>query len=97
RGNTRWPRDWSSDVCSSDLQILHFTVDPDSMFIAARAEIEPPKPPDEDRIRIDREVKDLADRVRAELAKRGIAVPSGDDNVAIRSEERRVGKECRDR
>src|SRR5690625_6991175 len=28
RRHTRWPRDWSSDVCSSDLVLVHQVRDP---------------------------------------------------------------------
>src|SRR5207253_6127259 len=61
RRHTRWPRDWSSDVCSSDLPILR------TGFQDERAAIEP----------------------------RPIAV--GHERIRARSEERRVGKECRSR
>src|SRR5215510_16099301 len=58
RRHTRWPRDWSSDVCSSDL----------------------PLPPDE-----------RTNTVVSFSATRSASSDSG------RSEERRVGKECRSR
>src|SRR5439155_1841955 len=66
RRHTRWPRDWSSDVCSSDLE---------------RARL------------VHGEVRSLAARpfVEAALA---LGVPP---NRVLRSEERRVGKECRSR
>src|SRR5207253_4041370 len=62
RRHTRWPRDWSSDVCSSDL-LLHLEV--------AQAE-----------------------------ATRDLEVKKAQYNELVkrqRSEERRVGKECRSR
>src|SRR5690625_6674215 len=62
RRHTRWPRDWSSDVCSSDLP-------------ADRGD-------GEDR----RGGHDL----------RGVRVGEP-AHVVLRSEERRVGKECRSR
>src|SRR5439155_19192429 len=70
RRHTRWPRDWSSDVCSSDLG---------------------------------REFLTLGDlRIRVGLDEVGKAVLGEakiDARIAIelecRSEERRVGKECR--
>src|SRR5437660_10623632 len=67
RRHTRWPRDWSSDVCSSDLAV-RFPADP-----------------------------------RKRTADPGVATglaytPVGGDVLFIeRSEERRVGKECRSR
>src|SRR5690625_7302681 len=61
RRHTRWPRDWSSDVCSSDLGPVLVTVRRwRGLAIAAQ------------------DVLELLDR--------------GDE---ARSEERRVGKECR--
>src|SRR5439155_17334188 len=32
RRHTRWPRDWSSDVCSSDLNVLSAVPIPESTF-----------------------------------------------------------------
>src|SRR5439155_2760399 len=69
RRHTRWPRDWSSDVCSSDLRALH-------------------------RGRFDfgggiRAAHGLS-AVVAEIWRSSRAEP-------VRSEERRVGKECRSR
>src|SRR5207253_4966060 len=61
RRHTRWPRDWSSDVCSSDLHRV------------ARVAQRPHE----------RLVEQVLDHHRC--------VPEG------RSEERRVGKECRSR
>src|SRR5437870_12589591 len=62
RRHTRWPRDWSSDVCSSDLG---------SIFVSVR---ELP----------------ATDSIVLEVADTGIGIPEH-----YRSEERRVGKECR--
>src|SRR3712207_7850123 len=82
RRHTRYWRDWSSDVCSSDL------------VRARRADL------DEDRLL---PVGDLAQLVDLDLevvgpgpvgvARRGALV----DALRQRSEERRVGKECRSR
>src|SRR5215510_16268166 len=63
RRHTRWPRDWSSDVCSSDLAVSAGTGD--NMGAALGLGLEPGE----------------------------IAVSVG----TSRSEERRVGKECRSR
>src|SRR5690625_7874224 len=73
RRHTRWPRDWSSDVCSSDL------------------------------------AKEISDEHLEELCESGTdaIIVGGTDNITLdavldllyrirrRSEERRVGKECR--
>src|SRR5690625_7383650 len=34
RRHTRWPRDWSSDVCSSDLSGVNFLGDPNLALVA---------------------------------------------------------------
>src|SRR5207253_7248992 len=36
RRHTRWPRDWSSDVCSSDLSMLRFLCNPKDGISFAR-------------------------------------------------------------
>src|SRR5207245_3972413 len=69
RRHTRCYRDWSSDVCSSDLGGGGAARRP-----AARAR-----------------ARDRADRLGEEHHARG------DDRQGQRSEERRVGKECRSR
>src|SRR5215510_11924032 len=66
RRHTRWPRDWSSDVCSSDLCCTAAA----GRHCAARA----------------------GRRRRAVLL-----VAAGAEREQNRSEERRVGKECRSR
>src|SRR5439155_17193773 len=72
RRHTRWPRDWSSDVCSSDLEIGD-EVDGDRV----RHEINNEE-------RNHQHPEDRHPHKRAERQTR-------------RSEERRVGKECRSR
>src|SRR5690625_7652221 len=64
RRHTRWPRDWSSDVCSSDLLSLVDSVP--AGFLDAR----------------------LIERIHA-------APRTAAELTDKRSEERRVGKECR--
>src|SRR5439155_18912173 len=76
RRHTRWPRDWSSDVCSSDLELN--TV----------------------RTRIHRALQDLRKAfhqlARGTMLKKAEAAAA--ENIPPRrSEERRVGKECRSR
>src|SRR5439155_17435157 len=72
RRHTRWPRDWSSDVCSSDLRRAHRPLRGERHRLR-------PRPPSHPR-----------DGRRPERGHRQ-AVPQP------RSEERRVGKECRSR
>src|SRR5207253_4851846 len=78
RRHTRWPRDWSSDVCSSDLYCL---------LRSARAgeAILPP--------RLVHDQRDGVGKVQAPVPR---AHRDGELPLA-RSEERRVGKECRSR
>src|SRR5439155_13103634 len=71
RRHTRWPRDWSSDVCSSDLTAMPAT----RYFQFTRVA---PKTTRNNR------------RSSAKLAVL-------DATLTNRSEERRVGKECRSR
>src|SRR2546421_8568582 len=81
RRHTRSDRDWSSDVCSSDLRVLlaKWLTAAENPFFA----------------------KSVANRVWFHLLGRGIVDPVDDfresNPSANRSEERRVGKECRSR
>src|SRR5439155_6277306 len=65
RRHTRWPRDWSSDVCSSDLD-----------YVRKRYRL-PPRSQD--------------------FPRSGYHVDACECRGESRSEERRVGKECRSR
>src|SRR5207253_4884104 len=86
RRHTRWPRDWSSDVCSSDL------LDP-GFLIGIITNGRQPQSGDPKQTAMpakggnagltDQDVKDLAAYVIQQNHNPG------------RSEERRVGKECR--
>src|SRR5439155_6834291 len=77
RRHTRWPRDWSSDVCSSDLEVLRVTsAERPHVLILDDAQW------------IDATSYQMIERLARDLA------PAP---VLIRSEERRVGKECRSR
>src|SRR5439155_8871438 len=77
RRHTRWPRDWSSDVCSSDLRIA-----------GDDAPGEPERGPGrQQHIVID-------DILGQQAIGRGHRM---EPHRLVRSEERRVGKECRSR
>src|SRR3712207_8549394 len=76
RRHTKYWRDWSSDVCSSDLR------DQGIPIIATPARILPQAPPQREQRR--------EHRTDEEEERQGV-------NPAVRSEERRVGKECRSR
>src|SRR5690625_5915174 len=80
RRHTRWPRDWSSDVCSSDLAERQATKD---AGVIAGLEVE----------------RIINEPTAAALAY-GIDKEDQDQTILVydlRSEERRVGKECRSR
>src|SRR5690625_7196230 len=82
RRHTRWPRDWSSDVCSSDLNIGIFN----------------------EAYTTHKRVKQIANH-KYRVSSTNILNEYAEDNgsvrhemaVELRSEERRVGKECRSR
>src|SRR5207253_3353190 len=80
RRHTRWPRDWSSDVCSSDLTPLVVSFQPETPVRFTPATHAFPLEP-------------------AAGGRRCYDWPSAATPwlVLDRSEERRVGKECRSR
>src|SRR5206468_6623632 len=93
RRHTRSDRDWSSDVCSSDLPEPAHEVDALVGPLVADAEHGP-----EDALLEEGDVERAAgiaavDRRLGQLE----AIPAALQIEAERSEERRVGKECRSR
>src|SRR5438876_2638861 len=86
RRHTRWTGDWSSDVCSSDLVL---------------AVVNPGHPPTWSCWLTRRLVLSLLENGGKFLASTSTlvqrAAPEARREVAARSEERRVGKECRAR
>src|SRR5439155_4820896 len=89
RRHTRWPRDWSSDVCSSDLACepyLSYAAD-DKYGSHARVRL--------------LHAEQLLDAISAAtgVPEKFPSFPRGTPAAALpdgeRSEERRVGKECR--
>src|SRR5204863_4827798 len=97
RRHTRSLRDWSSDVCSSDLRGWPHEVDRDhaernraekwvlAMVLAIGCPV---------RAYAGRQPRPASDR-RPAARSEGVARPGG--RATARSEERRVGKECRSR
>src|SRR5207253_6797575 len=91
RRHTRWPRDWSSDVCSSDLtggssgigQAIAVRLGEEGVDVAINY-VGRPEGAEETREAIEHGV---------DLCMRQLSA-SGTKPI-LRSEERRVGKECR--
>src|SRR5207253_3782169 len=97
---TRWPRDWSSDVCSSDLGPMareHLLQAPDAELRSAHLRAEVTQEGGRAVVH-PHEVREVAplDPARVELERRE-AHPLRPDVGRVRSEERRVGKEQRAR
>src|SRR5207253_7886717 len=93
RRHTRWPRDWSSDVCSSDLMAMEITSrsvpGTPSAEIATDKTTQPGTPvelPDPMQSRPRRGIL----RMAPQLTRRNFS-----SRATERSEERRVGKEWR--
>src|SRR5439155_17899160 len=90
RRHTRWPRDWSSDVCSSDLrsagEVLLGVVD-DRIGPQPAHHLDVARPADPGDVRSPEGPGDLD----------GEGADTPRSAVDQRSEERRVGKECRSR
>src|SRR3712207_8824584 len=87
RRHTRYWRDWSSDVCSSDL-VWGEPADRDGALRVVRAAVEQGV-----------DFIDTADSYGPFVSEQIIAeaLHPYPENLVIRSEERRVGKECRSR
>src|SRR5207253_5564700 len=89
RRHTRWPRDWSSDVCSSDLVPRCISKKPnnlaDIVYIVGRGGL----------------CSWYVNRTESPTTEQETVVGTASIRVlsnnatAVRSEERRVGKECR--
>src|SRR5207253_7623619 len=94
RRHTRWPRDWSSDVCSSDLSVrVCATPVLRSARLIARVfeETKLGEPAERRGDRLLRGVGSGSEGVRELLGD----FRDGGPSIAPRSEERRVGKGCR--
>src|SRR5690625_6449296 len=79
RRHTRWPRDWSSDVCSSDLHGWLGVAGVIAFGLAFAASLV---------------LLFLPVYCTVTTTSKGVTTQ---DTVTLRSEERRVGKECRTR
>src|SRR5207253_6344272 len=85
RRHTRWPRDWSSDVCSSDLKVITGDFRGVVDYISR---IEPQKQV----VYLKKVARKKYDKSTPERKK-----SSQLKEIMVRSEERRVGKESRSR
>src|SRR5439155_10150500 len=88
RRHTRWPRDWSSDVCSSDLRgspAARVCRRGGSRVVVPRRVRSPWIPLDDIREQLATHVLELAGSARS-------AATEEHRDAALRSEERRVGK-----
>src|SRR3712207_7363541 len=89
RRHTRYWRDWSSDVCSSDLHpyLAH-------VWAKKGADLRVPTPGQSAKVAM----LGVLDWARRKLIVRTSRTKRSSDFIALlRSEERRVGKECRSR
>src|SRR3712207_7079164 len=86
RRHTRYWRDWSSDVCSSDLG----KIQPDLVSVAVRSDAGWGLATQDEALRPATSMEGLA-------ALKTPFRPHGRVTAGNRSEERRVGKECRSR
>src|SRR5690625_7538884 len=84
RRHTRWPRDWSSDVCSSDLEEIEARNEGE---LAEKSEQETNEFLDD---RVTTRLEEMAEGIPKAIKEAGASTSDVD-----RSEERRVGKECR--
>src|SRR5439155_18791588 len=88
RRHTRWPRDWSSDVCSSDLLEAH-GIPPIDLVCVNLYEFEKVA------AKLDAPLEELIENIDIGGPTMIRAAAKNWQDVAVRSEERRVGKEGR--
>src|SRR5690606_40763271 len=93
RRHTRFSRDWSSDVCSSDLHVARVTIDRPAVLNAVDGPTHERLCEIWDRIEADPDVRAV---VLTGAGERAFCVGAG-MSAAARAEERRVGKESRTR
>src|SRR5439155_4848755 len=91
RRHTRWPRDWSSDVCSSDLHLQEHSVGSSQAFLE-----------DGELFGLEAQLGEVQlQGALVEHTKHDLLAEDrrhgAHAKVDLRSEERRVGKECRSR
>src|SRR5690606_40521577 len=90
--HTRFSRDWSSDVCSSDLLIFWTTLTFIILLVILRSYAwKPILKAVKDREKSIEDALNEAKKAREEMSN----LKAENDKILRRSEERRVGKECR--
>src|SRR5690606_40130142 len=97
---TRFSRDWSSDVCSSDLYIDGLNGEVMTQFsLAPLIEEVGQRPYPVSRAELQNMLMDEFGRQDIQLGKKMVSIEDKGQHVEIgfRSEERRVGIECRSR
>src|SRR5690606_39508876 len=90
RRHTRFSRDWSSDVCSSDLLFIYGAwrlSAPEAFVSGVKLRVVQPSVPQREKWMAEYQRRIFDDHIALSLAN-----PQGKKD---RSEERRVGKECR--
>src|SRR5207249_5864505 len=94
RRHTRSKRDWSSDVCSSDLMIVVYPVEDPERWTDHSGNVLP----DAILMRKGVTLKELALRIHTDLGERMLYGVNARNGMRLgRSEERRVGKDGRGR
>src|SRR5206468_8888150 len=91
RRHTRSDRDWSSDVCSSDLTVFLKNMNDFAAMNEVYGKFFGAKPPARSTVEVSRLPKD----VLVEIDVIGLTSIDEGGDFYKRSEERRVGKECR--
>src|SRR5207253_3786455 len=96
----RWPRDWSSDVCSSDLALLLSRSGPRQLAAASVAEFRGSAHRITLNLAGEGDLENCAAVRHRPVNREAVAVEASlERELAIfvgRSEERRVGRECRE-
>src|SRR5690606_40350398 len=95
--HTRFSRDWSSDVCSSDLHVLDYIGDEKDILIGIKPNLVVPKPSHLGATTDPRIVIAIIEYLKTHGYHNIVILESSwvGDDTKRRSEERRVGKEGR--
>src|SRR5262249_60034973 len=94
RRHTRLVSDWSSDVCSSDLEQRQQTKDPFQRVVASPSQMVPLQ---DSHVAQNERLSNKHQSWNSSSAPSALFISYRRDDSSDRSEERRVGKECRSR